>query len=425
VTLRRRTVAVVLSLVAAVGVIGAASAWYRGRLSISTDDAYVEATVAPISAKVAGQVVEVLVRDNQVVAAGQVLVRLDPRDYKARVEQGRASVLIAERRHRAAIERIGLGREMAASQKAQARAATIRADAASESATSVLESSRAAVKSRVAALASAQADRDRARALHDRAAQDLGRARELFSRELVARQFVDYAETEERAAAAQLASGEQRVSQAQRDLESSEADARMREAGFEPQQIGLRTAQARVVEARALQIQADALLQEVKVREAERELAQAQLREAEADLSLALLNLEHCEIKAPAAGVIARKNVELGQVVQTGQPLVAVVSLDDVWVVANFKETQLRRVRAGLRADVVVDTFPDRAWAGSVDSISAGTGSRFSLLPPENASGNWVKVVQRIPVKVVFDAATIEQHVLRPGMSAVVTIRLR
>jgi membrane fusion protein (multidrug efflux system) len=423
---KRRTVVVLLSVVAVVGVLGAAWAWYRGQFTISTDDAYVEGTVAPVSAKVAGQVLEVSVRDNQEVKAGEVLVRLDARDYRARVEQAQAAVVIAERRARAAAERVGLGREMAASQMTQARAATMRADAARQSATSVLESSRATVSSRRAALASAVADRDRAHALSDRAAQDLARARLLFERELVARQFVDYAETEARAAAAQHASAQERVAQAQRELESAEAEARMRESGFEPQQIGLRTAEARVIEARAQQLHAEALHQEVRVREAERELAVAQLREAEADLALARLNLDHTEIRAPIAGVVTRKNVEVGQVAQAGQPLLALVSLEHVWVVANFKETQLRRVRPGQPAEVVVDTFPDRTYAGRVESISAGTGSRFSLLPPENASGNWVKVVQRVPVKIVLDGAGgPDPHILRPGMSAVVSIGIR
>jgi membrane fusion protein (multidrug efflux system) len=291
---------------------------------------------------------------------------------------------------------------------------------------SVLESSRAAAHARRAALASAVAERDRMLAFKERADSDLARARELANRELVARQFVDHAEVEARGATAQLVAADERVTQARRDLETAEADARVRESGFEPQQIGLRTAEARTVEAGAQAIQAEALTQEVRVREAERDLAQAQLREAEADLSLALLNVEHTEIRAPIAGVVTRKSVEVGQVVQGGQLMLIVVALHDVWIVANFKETQLRRMRPGVRADVVIDSFPDRVLRGSVESISAGTGSRFSLLPPENATGNWVKVVQRVPVKVVFDTReTGNPHTLRPGMSAAVTVHLR
>lgn len=424
--MNRRVIVLAFSLVAIVGLVWAGYAWYRSRLTVFTDDAYVEGTIAPVSAKVPGQVVDVLVRDNQPVTAGQVLVRLDARDWRARAEQARAAVLIADRRYRAAGERVGLGREMAASQMTQAQAATMRAEAARSSATSVLEASRATAQARRAALASAIGERARAQAFRDKAVQDLGRARELFARELVAREFVDHAEIEGRAAEAQLTVAVERVTQAQRDLETAEADARMRESGFEPQQLGLKTAEARAVEAKAQTIHAGALAQEVRVREAERDLAQAQLKEAEADLALALLNLEHTEVRAPMAGLISRKTVEVGQVVQVGQPLLAVVGLHDVWVIANFKETQLRPVRPGMRADVVVDTFADRRYVGTVDSIAAGTGSRFSLLPPENATGNWVKVVQRVPVKITLDPKeSSNPHTLRAGMSAAVTIRLR
>jgi membrane fusion protein (multidrug efflux system) len=424
--MNRRRLVLLLALVAAGGLAWAGFAWYESRQTVFTDDAYVEGTMAQVSSKVSGQVTEVLVRDNEAVTAGQPVARLDPRDYRAKAEQARAAVAIAERRHRAATERVALGREMAASQHAQARAAGMRADAARHSAVNMLEASRATAQARRAALASAVADRDRMLAFKDRADQDLARARELSSKDLVARQFVEYAEAESRAASAQLVAAAERVTQAQRDLETAEADARMREQGFEPQQLGLRTAEARSVEARAQAIQAEALSQEVRVREAERDLAQAQLREAEADLSLALLNLEYTEVRASIAGVVTRKTVEVGQVVQGGQPLLVVVALHDVWVVANFKETQLRRMRPGMRADVVVDTFADRSFRGSIESISAGTGSRFSLLPPENATGNWVKVVQRIPVKVVLDTREVgNPHTLRAGMSATVTIHLR
>jgi membrane fusion protein (multidrug efflux system) len=423
---RRRAVVAGAIFLLLGGVAWAGWAWHRSRLSIFTDDAYVEGVVAPVSAKIPGQVVEVLVSDNQSVPVGQVLFRLDDRDWRAKAAQARAAVAIAERRFQVASARVGHVRELAASQRTQAHAATIRAEAATESATRMVEASRSVVEARRAALASAVAERDRLRAFRDRATRDLERARELAAKELVARQFVDHAETEAHAAQAQLTGAYERVAQAQRDLETAEADARMREAGFEPQQLGLRTAQARAVDAHAQNQQAEALGQEVRVREAERDLAQAQLREAEADLALALLNLEYTEVRAPLAGVVTRKAVEVGQVVQSGQPLLALVALHDVWVVANFKETQLRRVRPGMVADIVVDTFPDRLYRGTVDSISAGTGSRFSILPPENASGNWVKVVQRVPIKIVLSSGeTSKPHTLRAGMSVAVTIHLQ
>lgn len=424
--MKRRMIALALGLLLIGSAAWGGSVWYQSRLSVSTDDAYIEGTVAAVSAKVAGQIAEVLVRDNEPVIAGQVVARLDARDYRARVDHARAAVLIGERRYQAAAARVGLGREMASSQRSQARAASMGAEAARSSAINVLESTRATAQARQSALASAIAERDRVVAMNDRAVKDLERAREMFAKELVARQFVEYAETDARAAAAQLTGAEERVGQARRDLESAQADARMREAGFEPQQIGLRTAEARVEQARAQAIHAEALMQEVRVREAERDLAQAQLKEAEVALALAQLNLDDTEIRAPVGGLISKKSVEVGQVVQTGQPLLAVVPLHDVWVLANFKETQLKRVRPGMRVEVVVEGDPDHPYTGKVDSISAGTGSRFSLLPPENATGNWVKVVQRVPVKIVIEPRRpVDVHSLRAGMSAFVTIRLR
>ena len=425
--MKRRMIIAALGLLLLGSAAWGGTAWYQSRLSVSTDDAYIEGTIASVSAKVAGQILEVSVRDNESVAAGQVIARLDARDYRARVEQAKAAVMIADRRYHAAVARVGLGREMASSQVSQARAASMSADAARSSAQNMLDSTRALAHSRRAALASAMADRDRAIAMNDRAVKDLSRAREMFAKELVAKQFVEYAETDARSAQAQLTSAEERISQARRDLESAEAEAKMREAGFEPQQIGLRTAEARVEQAKAQSIHADALAQEVRVREAERDLAQAQLKEAEVALSLAQLNLDDTAIKAPVTGLVSKKSVEIGQVVQPGQPLLAIVPLHDVWVLANFKETQLRRVRPGMRAEVVVEGDPDHPYPGRVDSISAGTGSRFSLLPPENATGNWVKVVQRVPVKIVLDARQSgdAHHSLRAGMSAFVTIRLR
>jgi membrane fusion protein (multidrug efflux system) len=202
------------------------SVWYHSRLSVSTDDAYIEGTVAPVSAKVAGQVAEVLVRDNESVQANQVVARLDARDYRARVDQAKAAVLIADRRYHAAAARVGLGQEMLSSQLAMAKAASISADAARASAVNMVESTRAVAQAREAALASAIAEHARTVAMNDRAVRDLARAREMFTKELVAKQVVEYAETDARAAAAQLTSAAERVSQARRDLESAQADAR-------------------------------------------------------------------------------------------------------------------------------------------------------------------------------------------------------
>jgi membrane fusion protein (multidrug efflux system) len=167
---------------------------------------------------------------------------------------------------------------------------------------------------------------------------------------------------------------------------------------------------------------ATAAPQEVTASQARISAASAEIERARAAVEQARLDLEYTEVRAPVAGIISRKNVEIGTVIQPGQPLLAVVSLEDVWVTANFKETQLHEIRPGQKAEVKVDAYGSQVFNARVDSIAAATGARFSLLPPENASGNFVKVVQRVPVKIVITDKPDIQHTLRPGMSVEVTV---
>jgi membrane fusion protein (multidrug efflux system) len=423
----KRILLVTLAMVVTVAAVGyGAYAWYHAVTYVTTDDAYVEGTISPVSAKVAGHVVELLVEDNQPVKRGDLLLRIDPRDYQAKVDQARAAVSMGQSRVRAATERVRVAREVAAGQRAQAEASTIGAKSAQQSAIEIVASNRAVVAARQAALGAARAELDRARAVNDRTRGELERVAKLVGQGLVAQRDYDQALADAKTGEAAVRAAEERITQAERDLASAEADMRLREAGYEPQGIGLETARARAADARARQIQAEAMQQEVRVRDAERELAAAELKEAQANLALAELQLTYTEVRAATDGVVSKRGVELGQVVQAGQPLMAIVPLDDVWVVANFKETQLARLKPGMRAEVVVDTFSDRVFTGVVDSISAGTGARFSLLPPENATGNWVKVVQRVPVKIrLDDHQPSNPHTLRAGMSSEVTIRVR
>lgn len=403
-----------------------AYAWYHAVHYVSTDDAYVDGTVSPVSAKVTGHVVELLVEDNQAVTKGELLLRVDPRDFEAKVAQTKATVSMAESRLRAAAARVHVGREMASGQKMQAEASTLGAESAKQSAIVTIESLKAGVAARRAAVGAAKAELDRNRSMYEKAQQDLDRMSRLVKQDLVAQRDYDQAFSDAKTAEAAMRVAQERVTQAERDLAVAEADRRIRETGFEPQGIGLGMAAARAADARAKGIQAGAMLQEVRVREAERELAAAQLKEAQADLAFVQLQLGHTEVRAPVDGIVAKRSVELGQVVQAGQPLMAIVPLHDVWVQANFKETQLGRLRPGMRARITVDSFPDRVYEGTVESISAGTGARFSLLPPENATGNWVKVVQRVPVKIRLENHRVENpRMLRAGMSAVVTIRVK
>ena len=422
----RRPLLIAGAIVLVAGIAWGISAWWHHRSHVSTDDAYVEGTVATVSAKVAGHIVELLADDNKPVKKGDLLLRIDERDYRARLEQSKAAVGIAESRLRAAVARVAMTRDHAAGQMAVAQASSMSAESAQRAARDAMASSQATVASRRASLGAAQADFERAQQAWLRAKQELDRSAQLVKQDLVAKRDYDQAVTDERGAEAAVRAAEQRMVQAQRDLAGAEADLKIRDTGYEPQQIGVVMADARAANAKASRINAEAAQQEVRVREAERELANAQLKEAQADLAVAELNLEHTQVRAPIDGVVAKRTVEIGQIVQLGQPLLAVVPLHEVWVVANFKETQLVGVRPGIAATIAVDGVPGKTYHGTVDSLAAGTGARFSLLPPENATGNWVKVVQRVPVKIRLDPKeTHSPHTLRAGMSAYVSIKVK
>jgi membrane fusion protein (multidrug efflux system) len=235
----------------------------------------------------------------------------------------------------------------------------------------------------------------------------------------VAQRDYEQAEAADTTAGAALEAIQRRVTQADRELQQAEAELAGRV-------LSVAQARQRVVELRATLARVESQRHQVTVKEAEIGRAEAALTQSKADLAFAELQLQYTEVRAPIDGVISRKSVELGQMVQVGQPLLAIVPLSDVWVLANFKETQLGRVKPGMPAFVQIDTFPGKTFRGTVDSISAGTGARFSLLPPENATGNWVKVVQRIPVKIRLDAKEFgNPHTLRAGMSATVTVRVK
>ena len=420
---RRRRRARIAMLVALGGVL-LLSAFYGVRLwrywdgHVSTDDAFVEAHVSPVSARVRGTVLEVLARDNQEVAAGAPLVRLDARDLEVKLEQARAALQTAQGRLRMAVAGVPMTDQSTRSQVALAEATSAKALLGIDSAERVLEERRSRLAVRRAAVQAAQAEVSARQADFDRAGLDRGRSQELFERKLVARQELDHAESAFRTAAAALEAARQR-------LDGARAEVAQAEAEVASQQVALAQSRRHREETEAGLATAQSRRGEVTVRSAEAASAEAQLAEARAAVREAELNVEYTTVTAPVAGRVTRRTVEVGQVVQPGQPLLAIVDVGNLWVVANYKETQLTRVRPGQRATISVDTHPGLVLRARVDSIQSGTGSRFSLLPPENASGNFVKVVQRIPVKLVLEPGQTAQALLVPGMSVVPVIELR
>jgi membrane fusion protein (multidrug efflux system) len=391
-------IALVLVVAAAVAVY---ALYMHFRDRVSSDDANVDAHISAISPKITGNVLEVAVLDNQPVTAGQVLVRIDPRDYQAAVDIAKAAVAQAEGQLRAASVSVPWvngttesGTSVADAQLADAQTEVEHARLTYEQA----NTSDVAVAQ--ANVASKQADNERAQA-------DLARMKPLVDKVEISRQQYD-----SYVAAAKVADSDLRA--AQEKLASAQKDAGIRKAALDSAVAKVNTARAQLASSQANRKQVD-------VRTADEGTARAAVEAARARLAAAELTLSYTTITAPVNGSVTRKSVEVGQMVQPGQGLMTVIT-PDVWVTANFKETQLAGVKPGQRAEIHVDMYGKSVF-GHVDSIADSTGSRMSLLPPENATGNFVKVVQRIPVKILVDQT--DGLILRPGMNVDVTIFTR
>ncbi len=367
----------------------------------TTDDAQVDGHITPIASKIYGRVAEVLVTDNQPVKAGQVLVRIDPRDYQANVDQAKAALALAESDAASAGVDVPRTRENVASGTSSADAQLAGAVAALESAQVTYD------QARTSDLAFAQANIEKSKANAELGQADLARYKPLLDKGEISKQQYDAAKANADATASALRADQEKLAQAQRAVDIARAQ--------------LAAAGARVEQGKAGVASAHADVRQVSMRTSDAQGKIAKVQQARAVLAAADLNLSYTEIVAPVDGVATHKQVEPGQIVQQGQGLLVVVPLQDVWVTANFKETQLRKMRAGQKAYVDVDTY-GKTFSGHLDSIAGATGAVLSLLPPENATGNYVKVVQRIPVKIVLDPIPPEKAILRPGMNVNATI---
>ena len=415
----RRLVLVLAGVAALAAIVWGAAVWYRSSTRISTDDAYVEGVIAPVSAKVSGHIVEMNVRDNQAVKRGDLLLRVDPRDFEARGAQARAAVAVAEANLRAARSEVPLARDVTRAQTDEARANFEGSVVSVKSGEANVAESRARLEARRAAVGAVTAEVAAAESTVRKTRLEIERMRQLMKNDYVSRREHDDAQAAYENAVAMHEATRRRLAQTEQEVQQADAELAARLHAVD-------VAKQKVVEARGTVARAEGQQGQVTVKQAEVARAEATLKQAQAELAVAELQLAYTEVRAPADGVVSKRTVEIGQVVQSGQPLLAIVPLHEVWVLANFKETQLARVHPGMRADVEIDGFPGKIFHGTVDSLSAGTGARFSLLPPENATGNWVKVVQRVPVKILLEQKEVgNPQPLRAGMSAAVTIRLR
>jgi membrane fusion protein (multidrug efflux system) len=364
--------------------------WYAAHAGLEdTDDAQVDADVVAVPSRTVGPVLKVLFEDNQPVKAGDVLVEIDPAQAQARLAQATAQLEADKAAADATDSEVAIIEATATGQKGAAEA-TLRGSSLAATATGD-EIAQADAQVRQSAVA------------RDQAKTDLDRVKQLFEQKAVPRQQMEDAQSRFDAAEAALTQANARqafvrAGQAQAGARVAEASARVKQSS---------AVQAQIAQARA--------------RAAE---AHAKAATSQAARDLAALDLSYTKIVAPRAGLASKKSVVIGQMVAMGQPVVQIVPVDDVWVTANFKETQLTRMRGGQPVEIDVDAYSGTKLHGTVQSFSGATGARFSLLPPENATGNFTKVVQRVPVRIHLDSVP-QDRPLRPGMSVDVTVDTR
>ena len=378
--------------------------WYVWAGRVSTDDAEVDAHITAVASQVSGYVVVLPIDDNTNVKEGDVLVQIDRREYQAEVDQARASLQRAEAEAKSAELQIGLTRATTTHSTGGA-AAQSELDAADYTMSEAqLE------RTATANLLQAQAEVAARRATNERAQADLERYKPLLQTGDVSKFQFDAVDATARVAQNELAAAEQQLAAAQQNVEIARAT--------------VNSSKARLARSQSLFRETKAREQQVPITEATYKSALATAEHAKAVLQRAELNLGYTTIKAPIAGQVTQKTVNLGQYVLPGNLLCTLVPLDKVYITANFKETQMAHVRAGQHAKIHVDTY-DRDFDGTVDSIAGAAGSRQALLPPQNATGNFIKVVQRIPVKILVQQSGDPRQVLRPGMNVEATVYTR
>jgi membrane fusion protein (multidrug efflux system) len=346
----------------------------------ATDDAQIDGHINNVSTRVSGYILKVNVEDNQSVEKGAVLAEIDPSDYQVALQRAKAELADAQATAQAMnlnvpVQTIGTTTQVSSSE----------AD---------VQSSEAGVAAAEGQLEAARAQLQQAEANNVRAQGDVTRYAALLAKDEVSKQIYDQADATAKADAAAVAGARASVAAAQQQVAQARSRVNSAQAGLQYSRTGPQQVAATQARARA---------------------AIAAVQEKQAALDRAQLDLQYCSVMAPVSGVVYKK-VEVGMNVQPGQTLLSVVPLDDVWITANFKETQLRQMKIGQRVTVSVDSY-GREYQGRVDSIAGATGAQFSLLPPENATGNYVKVVQRVPVKIVLDPGQNKDHLLRLGMS--------
>lgn len=402
--LKKVVITAISSIVLLVAAIGGTMGWCYMTSHETTDDAYVDGNLTQVSSRLNGTVSQVLVNDNEYVKAGQKLALLDARDFDIKVLQARASLAKAQRQAQADAADISVATSEAGAQQITADSEALHATAAISMATSDVANARAAVGVEREKLVSLETQQKQY-------ATDLKRYASLVSQGAISRQQYDQSKTQYDVSTAQIAAEKQALHQSESNV--SKAAAELQQAYSDQKKTA------------ASHIRAESAVHQTTVKTFQSDVAKATVDQANADLQNALLQRSYATITAPVAGRIGKKSLQVGEQVQSGQALFSLVP-DSPWITANLKETQIGTIKPHQPVAITIDAFPGHSFKGYIESLSPASGAKFALMPAENATGNFTKIVQRVPIKIVFDEASIAAYkqVLVPGLSAQVNIAI-
>jgi membrane fusion protein (multidrug efflux system) len=431
-TKRNRTPFYVVGAILLVAAIAGSVYWIYARQFETTDDAFVDGDIVQISPKISAYVTKIWVRENQAVKKGDLLVELNTDELQAKLERARAELRAAEAKRGQAEAQTLLTRLTTGAMQTQARSNVKTAQTNVEQTRLAAGAKQSEIRQAESAVKTAQANLAEARARVPQVESNLqlaetehNRRLELFNRGDVSRQSLDIAVNAVAAARAQLDAARKQIDAAQARVEEADAGVGTARENYRQSMAQVDLTRSLVNESSGRLADAAAAPERIAASESEIGTAGAAVEQAKTIVAQAELELSYAKIYAPEDGFVTRKNVQEGQLVQPGAVLMALSQSDEIWIVANFKETQFERMRVGQAVEIKVDAYPDKIFRGKIESFQAGTGSRFSVLPSENASGNFVKVVQRIPVKIVFEEKPEDIHLLVPGMSVQPRVKVK
>lgn len=399
----KRKRVLVPAILAIMAIVGGFSCYQHASCYVSTDNAYIEGHNVQISSKVSGKIAKVYIEDNQKVEKGQLIAEVEPMDYQVSYDRALAKLQVAVEKQKSLSENVNLTSITSSSIADQANSGIGAAQAGLKMASKQIAQAKSNLAQVIADNASIKAEADLAQI-------NLERYQKLYKKGVVSKQDYDRAVTNDKSAQAKLQAGMDRASAAESTLQLASAN----------KEVSLKSLDQALGKFKG----ANTVTQQVSISESQRRMASAEIKQLKAEVEQAKLELSYTKIYAPKSGIITNKSVEEGAYIQVGQPLVAIVP-ETRWVVANFKETQLTDMKVGQPVDIKVDTYPNKIFKGRIDSIQSSTGSKSSLFPPENAVGSFVKVVQRVPVKITFTEKPDSQFAIVPGMSVIPEVKVK